>query len=75
MFPIVSTSEDYADAGGKLLSWTVADGAHVTEGQVLAEVSVNKAVGEIVAPASGVIRLLCAVDEVVVQGTTIARIG
>jgi pyruvate/2-oxoglutarate dehydrogenase complex dihydrolipoamide acyltransferase (E2) component len=73
-FPIVPASDDYPDAGGTVLSWAVADGDRVTEGQVLAEVSVNKAVGEIVAPASGTITLLCAVSDVLVQGTALARI-
>jgi pyruvate/2-oxoglutarate dehydrogenase complex dihydrolipoamide acyltransferase (E2) component len=74
-FPIVSESDDYPDAGGTLLSWAVTDGDQVTAGQVLAEVSVNKAVGEVVAPASGTITLLRAVSDVVRQGEPIARIG
>jgi pyruvate/2-oxoglutarate dehydrogenase complex dihydrolipoamide acyltransferase (E2) component len=46
----------------------------VHAGQVLAEVSVNKAVGEIEAPAGGTITLLAAVEDVVLQGHAIARI-
>jgi pyruvate/2-oxoglutarate dehydrogenase complex dihydrolipoamide acyltransferase (E2) component len=71
-FPMIS--EHYPEAGGTLLAWSVANGATVHAGQVLAEVSVNKAVGEIEAPAAGVITLLAAVDDVVLQGRAIARI-
>lgn|GEM_PF-334037 len=73
-FPIVSSSGEYADAGGTLTAWMVADGDHVTEGQFIAEVTVNKATGEVLAPTTGTIELLRAVSDVVVQGTPIARI-
>jgi pyruvate/2-oxoglutarate dehydrogenase complex dihydrolipoamide acyltransferase (E2) component len=72
-FPRIS--ENYPEAGGTLLAWSVADGDTVQPGQVLAEVSVNKAVGEIEAPVAGTITLLVAVDEVVLQGHPVARIN
>jgi pyruvate/2-oxoglutarate dehydrogenase complex dihydrolipoamide acyltransferase (E2) component len=72
-FPMIS--ENYPEAGGTLLSWSVVDGDTVRAGQVLAEISVNKAVGEIEAPAAGTITLLAAVEDVVLQGHPIARIS
>lgn len=72
LFPTIA--KDYPDAGGTLTAWLVADGARVTEGQEIAEVTVSKAVGTIEATATGTIRLLCAVEDSVLQGAAIARI-
>jgi pyruvate/2-oxoglutarate dehydrogenase complex dihydrolipoamide acyltransferase (E2) component len=72
LFPTIA--QDYPDAGGTLTAWLVADGDTVHAGQEIAEVTVSKAVGTIEAPAGGVIRLLVAVEDSVVQGAPIARI-
>lgn len=72
LFPTIA--KDYPDAGGTLTAWLVVDGAAVTQGQEIAEVTVSKAVGTIEAPASGTIHLLCAVEDSVLQGAPIARI-
>lgn len=71
-FPAISA--DYPDAGGTLTAWLVADGATVTAGQEIAEVTVSKAIGTIESPAAGTIRLLVATEANVLQGTAIARI-
>lgn len=71
-FPVIAA--DTPEAGGTITAWLVADGDAVTAGQVLCEVSVTKAFGEIESPATGTVRLLCAVEDSVVQGTVIARI-
>jgi pyruvate/2-oxoglutarate dehydrogenase complex dihydrolipoamide acyltransferase (E2) component len=71
LFPPVS-----ADAGaeGVLATWFVGDGEQVSEGDLLAEVAVDKVDMEILAPVSGVIRLLAKESDVATQGTVIARI-
>ena len=40
---------------GKLVRWTVADGARVAKGDVVAEIETDKAVVEIEAPAAGIV--------------------
>ncbi|MGQ0465883.1 MAG: lipoyl domain-containing protein [Sporichthyaceae bacterium] len=72
LFPVVAA--DTPEAGGTITAWLVADGDVVTAGQVLCEVSVTKAFGEIESPATGTIRLLCTAEQSVVQGTVIARV-
>lgn len=73
LFP--SLSEENPETEGVLAIWYVADGEHVAEGQLLAEVQVDKVSAEVTAPGAGVISLLAAQDEAVVQGKPIAVIG
>lgn len=71
-FPIVSAKDP--DAEGIVATWFVADGEQVTEGDLLAEVAVDKVDVEVPAPASGVVRLLAKEGDVLRQGSVIARI-
>jgi pyruvate/2-oxoglutarate dehydrogenase complex dihydrolipoamide acyltransferase (E2) component len=71
-FPVLSTKDP--DAEGVLASWFVADGEQVAEGDLLAEVAVDKVDMEITAPAAGTVRLLVPEGEVARQGTVIARL-
>ncbi|NIH80243.1 MULTISPECIES: biotin/lipoyl-containing protein [Amycolatopsis] len=71
-FPRVSENEP--DAEGVLATWFAGDGDRVGEGDLIAEVAVDKVDVEVPAPAAGVLRLLVQEGEVVKQGEVIARI-
>lgn len=58
VFPAMS--KDDADAAGVVATWFVADGETVAEGQLMAEVAMDKADMEVTAPAAGVVRLVIA---------------
>lgn len=72
-FPVVSEKDP--DAEGTLATWFAEDGGTVAEGDLLAEVAVDKVDMEIVAPAAGT--LVHAVDEgaVLKAGVTIGTIS
>ena len=72
--PFPPLSKENPDAEGVLATWFVGDGASVTEGQLLAEVQVDKVAAEVTAPAGGVVHLLVKEEEAVRQGSPIARI-
>jgi pyruvate/2-oxoglutarate dehydrogenase complex dihydrolipoamide acyltransferase (E2) component len=72
LFPPISPGD--AEAEGVLATWFVEDGEPVNEGDLIAEAAVDKVDMEIVAPASGVIRLLVKESDVVRQGVPIARL-
>jgi pyruvate/2-oxoglutarate dehydrogenase complex dihydrolipoamide acyltransferase (E2) component len=54
VFPTLDGDE--SDALGLMSNWFVADGARVTIGDLLATVEGHRAVGEITAPVTGVLR-------------------
>ena len=72
VFPRLSEKEP--DAEGVLATWFVRDGDKVASGQLLAEVMVEKASGEVLAPAAGQVRLLIGEDQTARQGEVIARV-
>ena len=53
VFPVISQSDP--DAEGTLATWFAEDGAVVAEGDLLAEVAVDKVDMELVAPVAGTI--------------------
>jgi len=63
-----------ADQQVMVIDWLVAEGDHVSEGQVIAECEGDKAAFELAAPASGDISDLLDTDEFVPVGTPMARI-
>jgi pyruvate/2-oxoglutarate dehydrogenase complex dihydrolipoamide acyltransferase (E2) component len=71
-FPELSKEEP--DAEGVLATWFVSDGDQVAGGQLLGEVMVDKASGDVLAPAAGRVRLLVAEEQVARQGTVIATV-
>ena len=71
-FPEVSHQDPNAE--GVLATWFVSDGDRVREGDLIAEVAVDKVDMEVPAPAAGTIRLLAAEGDVIEQGTVVARI-
>jgi pyruvate/2-oxoglutarate dehydrogenase complex dihydrolipoamide acyltransferase (E2) component len=73
LFPTLS--KDDPDAEGVVSTWFVADGDHVEEGELLAEVAVDKVDMEILAPHAGTVTILVAEDQAVVQHKPIATIA
>jgi pyruvate/2-oxoglutarate dehydrogenase complex dihydrolipoamide acyltransferase (E2) component len=71
-FPQLSAEQP--DAEGVLATWFVRDGDQVAVGQLLGEVMVEKASGEVHAPAAGRVRLLVAEEQTARQGMVIARV-
>lgn len=71
-FPLVAESDPAAE--GVLATWFAGDGDPVGEGDLVAEVAVDKVDVEVPAPAAGVLRHLVKEGDVVKQGTPIARI-
>lgn len=67
-------SGERPDATGVLATWYAADGDAVAEGQLVAEVQLDKVDAEVLAPAAGTIRLLAEEGEEVTQGARIAEI-
>lgn len=59
---------------GILERWRVADGCLLAEGDVVAEVRVEDALHEIVAPASGRLAKLAKLNEIIEPGSVIGRI-
>lgn len=72
LFP--SLSQDRPTAEGVVSTWFVSEGQAVTEGQLLAEVQVDKVAVEVPAPVAGSVHLLVAEDAAVNQGSPIATI-
>jgi len=63
------------DSEGVITSWFFNSGDEVTEGDLLAEVMVEKAQYEIFAPGSGVLSIEKQEDEIVTKGATIATLS
>jgi pyruvate/2-oxoglutarate dehydrogenase complex dihydrolipoamide acyltransferase (E2) component len=59
---------------GKLVEWLVPDGAAVSEGEPIYSIEGDKAVQEIEAPATGVIKLIASADEIYPVGTLLCEI-
>ena len=71
-FPM--TSEDDPSAEGVVGTWFVLDGEAVTEGQLIAEVQLDKVSQDVHAPAAGVLRHAAAEGVGVAQGGVIGLI-
>jgi pyruvate/2-oxoglutarate dehydrogenase complex dihydrolipoamide acyltransferase (E2) component len=59
---------------GVVLTWIYKDGATVVQGQPIAEVMVEKAQLELVAPASGRLRILAAPETIISRDHVVGRI-
>ncbi|MCB1715314.1 MAG: lipoyl domain-containing protein [Candidatus Competibacteraceae bacterium] len=62
------------DEEAAITNWLVSDGAAVEAGALIAEIMTAKVQYEIQAPASGTIKILKEVDDVVAKGGVIGRI-
>jgi len=63
-----------SDDDGVVTTWLYSDGALVKEGDVIAEVMVEKVEMEVVAPASGTLRISAKAEDVVSKGGSIGHI-
>ena len=73
--PVIMPKFEMAQETGQITRWLEAEGAVVEQGQPLAETETDKATMEIEAPASGVLRGVCAEPGVTIPvGQTIAYI-
>ncbi len=60
---------------GTVVRWLVADGAKVTASKPVAEVLVEDALHEIIAPASGRIKIVAAANAVIEPGSLLATLS
>jgi len=60
---------------GILEHWRVADGTVVSQGDVVAEVRIEDALHELVAPAGGRVIKLAKLNAIIEPGAVIGRIG
>lgn len=58
-----------------IAAWLYAEGAQVAAGSVVAQLMVEKAQLDLVAPASGRLAILAPAETVVHRGTCVGRIG
>lgn len=72
LFPVMSQEDPTGE--GVVGTWFALDGETVTEGQLIAEVQVDKVSADVEAPASGVLRHLVAEEGVSNQGAVIGHI-
>jgi pyruvate/2-oxoglutarate dehydrogenase complex dihydrolipoamide acyltransferase (E2) component len=72
----ITVPADLADGSDDivLLTWIYPDGAVVEQGALIAELMIAKAQLELVAPASGRLRILAPVDSVIRTDQVIGRI-
>ena len=72
---ILVPKENVNDETAKLVAWFVEDGERVEAGRLLAQVETSKAVLDIEAPASGVVRFAAKAGDEVEIGGILCRIG
>jgi pyruvate/2-oxoglutarate dehydrogenase complex dihydrolipoamide acyltransferase (E2) component len=66
---------DAGGASGVLATWYVEDGEQVSEGQVLADVAVEKVDAEVTAPVAGTVTRAVDEEAEVAEGSVIATIA
>lgn len=62
------------DKTGSIVVWLYADGAHVNEGDVVAELMVEKVTFEIESPASGTLRIAVEAEVPVEMGALLGTV-
>ena len=62
------------DSEGSISAWFFADGDEVKAGDLIAEVMNEKVASELLAPASGILRVLVEAEVPVSKGQTVAQI-
>ena len=72
---VILPKVDMAMESGAISAWKVAEGAFVNEGDILFEMETDKAMMEVEAPGTGIIRDLARITgEPIPVGTTVAWI-
>jgi pyruvate/2-oxoglutarate dehydrogenase complex dihydrolipoamide acyltransferase (E2) component len=76
MTPVIIPPDlwDEDDKTGSIVLWLYPDGAVVKQGDLIAEVLVEKVTLELEAPASGTLQILVQPEVVVHKGDTVAHI-
>ncbi len=74
MTDIVIADNLWDEGEAAISAWLYADGDRVAGGAIVAELMVEKSTMEIIAPATGTLRILVAVEEPVAKGQIVARI-
>lgn len=72
---IVPTGLWEEDVEAVITTWLARDGATVGEGDLIAEIMVEKVQHEIRAPATGALSITKKADEIVTKGTVIGQIS
>ena len=72
LFPVLSTENP--DAEGVVATWFVENGESLRQGQLVAEVQMDKVSADVEAPVAGVIRRIVAEGGVIRQNLAIAVI-
>jgi pyruvate/2-oxoglutarate dehydrogenase complex dihydrolipoamide acyltransferase (E2) component len=73
--PVVLPKLGFAMLEGTIAEWLVADGAIVSEGDIIYAMESEKSVQEVESPASGAIRILGVEGETYPVGTVVAEIS
>ena len=73
--PLVVPQVNVNDETVKLVRWRVTDNGKIAEGDLVCEVETTKAVAEVYAPASGILRQIVPVGVHVRVGEAIGAIG
>ncbi len=73
--PVYMPQENVNDEEVRLVAWRVENGERVESGSVLCEMETSKAIGEMIAPASGVLRQIHKIGDMIPIGEIIAYIG
>jgi len=63
------------DEDSVITAWLASDGARVKQGALIAEIMTAKVQHEMIAPASGILKILKQQDEVVTKCTVIGQIS
>ena len=63
------------DGEGSISSWFFADGDVVQKGDLIAEVTKEKATSELLAPAAGTLQIVVLAEIPVLRGQLVARIA
>ena len=73
MTDIVIAENLWEEGEAAISAWLYQDGDRVAAGAIVAELMVEKSTMEIIAPASGTLRILVAAEEPVAKGQIVAR--
>lgn len=72
---IIAPDEIWEDETQAVLtSWLFDDGARVEKGDFIAEIMIQKAQFEILAPAGGVLKTACKIDDIIDKGVAFGEI-
>lgn len=74
MTDIVIADNLWDEGEAAISAWLYAEGDRVAAGAIVAELMVEKSSMEVIAPATGTLRILIAAEEPVTKGQIVARI-